>query len=206
MQVQHCCQVQPAAAGADVRDVPHPSSIMPGLLKLKGPARWARRPRYASCQWCAELAPPHQPQPVGAHHATNFINTYFHALGVQRFTQRSTAIAAATRSKRAVARSQHQHGQYIPWVLGGCVCARRSSRIGLLEVPGMPWPRTRPSFAATPPAGSSPELAGKEDRGFFKSLHIALRLAIFRFQLANALVLGGGWFSNTAQARLLCFN
>ena len=85
-----------------------------------------------------------------------------------------------------------------------CVCARRSSRIGLLEVPGMPWPRTRPSFAATPRAGSSPELAGKEDRGFFKSLHIALQLAIFRFQLANALVLGGGWFSNTAQARLLC--
>ena len=36
-------------------------------------------------------------------------------------------------------------------------------------------------------------------------MHIALQLAIFRFQLANALVLGGGWFSNTAQARLLCF-
>ena len=63
-------------------------------------------------------------------------------------------------------RISSEHCEYTPWVLGGCARARRSSRIGLLEVPGMPWPRTRPSFAATPPAGSSPELAGKEDRGF----------------------------------------
>ena len=123
-----------------------------------------------------------------------------HALLLQCCAQPEAAIGAAAGDKggfQVNTVSTHH----------GCLAAaraRRSSRIGLLEVPGMPWPRTRPSFAATPRAGSSPELAGKEDRGFFKSLHIALRLAIFRFQLANALVLGGGWFSNTAQARLLC--
>ena len=98
MQVQHCCQVQLAAAGADVRDVPHPSPIILGLLKLNRPSRWARRPvcqLSVMCKTCAST-------PAAARwRASGYdpISSQSHALLLQCCAQPEHAIGVAAGGK-----------------------------------------------------------------------------------------------------------
>nr|WP_280043199.1 hypothetical protein [Pseudomonas sp. Hg5Tf]MDH2561128.1 hypothetical protein [Pseudomonas sp. Hg5Tf] len=70
-----------------------------------------------------KLTLPGRTQAIGAHQTTSFINAYFHTFGTQLFTQRATAIAAATRSKRRL--ELHSNGTNECW--------RLSTLVGLVE-------------------------------------------------------------------------